>query len=158
MMLPLVIAATLGAAAPADQLPGLFISACLDGSVRMGPGSATPITFDALPSDLQARLGKPHEARVWKLNGSDKAYLYLLNYRDRRSASRVCGVASNNLVLRPASAAVESRLRGGTPSAGSLKTVEWINAAAGYRALATRQGGYTVLQINWNSEEAPRTE
>ena len=157
-MLPLVIAATLGAAAPADQLPGLFISACLDGSVSLEPGSATPIAFDALPSHLQARLGKPHEARVWKLNGSDKAYLYLLNYRDWRSASRICGVASNNLVLRPASAAVESRLRGGTPSAGSLKTVEWINPAAGYRALATRKSGYTILQVNWLKEEAARTE
>jgi len=161
MMLPLVMAATVNAASPTvvtnDQLPGLFIAACLDGTART-TGAATAIEFDALPSDLRMRLGKPYKAQVWKLNGLDKAYLYSLSYRDRAFSPRICGVASDGLVLRPASAAVESRLRGGAPSAGSYKPVEWINDAAGYRALATRKGGYTILQVNWLKEEAPRTE
>ena len=141
MMLPLVMAATVNAASPTvvtnDQLPGLFIAACLDGTART-TGAATAIEFDALPSDLRMRLGKPYKAQVF--------------------SPRICGVASDGLVLRPASAAVESRLRGGAPSAGSYKPVEWINDAAGYRALATRKGGYTILQVNWLKEEAPRTE
>lgn len=161
MMLPLMVA-TLNAASPAvvthDQLPGLFIAACLDGSARTTDGSATPIEFDALPSNLRTKLGKPYKAQVWKLNGLDKAYLYSLSYKDRGFSPRICGVASDGLVLRPASAAVESRLRGGAPSAGTYRPVEWINEAAGYRALATRQGGYTILQVNWLKEEAPRTE
>ena len=160
MILPLVMAATIEAASPAmvtsDQLPNLFIAACLDGSATSD--AATPIEFDALPSNLRMSLGKPHKAQVWKINGLDKAYLYSLSYRDRAFSPRICGVASDGLVLRPASAAVESRLRGGAPSAGTYKPVEWINEAAGYRALATRKGGYTILQVNWLKEEAARTE
>ena len=161
MILPLVMAATIEAASPAmvtsDQLPNLFIAACLDGSAQTS-GAATPMEFDALPSNLRMSLGKAHKAEVWKINGLDKAYLYSLSYRDRGFSPRICGVASDGLVLRPASAAVESRLRGGAPSAGTYKPVEWINEAAGYRALATRKGGYTILQVNWLKEEAARTE
>ena len=160
MILPLVMAATIEAASPAmvtsDQLPNLFIAACLDGSATSD--AATPIEFDALPSNLRMSLGKPHKAQVWKIHGLDKAYLYSLSYRDRAFSPRICGVASDGLVLRPASAAVESRLRGGAPSAGTYKPVEWINEAAGYRALATRKGGYTILQVNWLKEEAASTE
>ena len=161
MMLPLVMAATMNAAAPSvitnDQLAALFISACLDGSAN-ATGAATPIAFDALPSNLRMSLGKPHKAQVWKLNGADQAYLYAPSYTDRSFSPRICGVASDGLVLRPASAAVESRLRGGVASAGSSRPVEWINEDAGYRALATRKGGYTILQVNWLNEEAARTE
>jgi hypothetical protein len=92
------------------------------------------------------------------LNGLDSAYLYSLSYRDREFSPRICGVASDGLVLRPASAALESHLRGGAAVAGTYKPIEWINEAAGYRALATRKGRYTILQVNWLNEEAPRTE
>ena len=160
-MLPLVMAATMNAAAPSvvthDQLAAFFISACLDGSANAS-AAATPIAFDALPNNLRSNLGKPHKAQVWKLNGVDQAYLYALSYKDRSFSPRICGVASDGLVLRPASAAVESRLRGGAASAGSSRPVEWINEEAGYRALATRKGGYTILQVNWLNEEAARTE
>jgi hypothetical protein len=156
-----MMAATVQAATPPmvsnDQLPNLFIAACFDGSVKAS-GAATPIGFDALPDNLRMSLGKPHRAQVWKINGLDKAYLYSLSYRDRAFSPRICGVASDGLILRPASAAVESHLRGGAPSAGTYKPVEWINEAAGYRALATRKGGYTILQVNWLKEEAARTE
>ena len=154
-MLPLVVAATLNAAAPSvvtnDQLPGVLIAACLDGRAQMG--AATPIDFEALPLELRGRLGKPSAAQVWKFNGLDQAYLYSLRYTDRAFSPRICGVASDELVLRPASAAVESRLRGAA-SAGSYRPVEWISEEAGYRALATRKGGFTILQVNWLKEEA----
>ena len=165
MMISLAAALLNTAAAPAlvtpDQLPNLFISACLDGSARMGDGSVTRMEFSALPNELRSRLGKPSAAQVWKINGSDEAYLYSLSYTERGYSPRICGVASQNLVLRPASAAVETRLRGGAPSAGSYKSVEWLNEPAGYRALATRAGGYTILQVNWlrdNQAEVPRTQ
>ena len=166
MMLALATAALVNAAATApsivttDQLPSLFISACLDGRAQMG--SATPIEFDALPSGLRSRLGKPSGAQVWKLQGVDDAYLYSLSYTDRSFSPRICGVAAKNMVLRPASAAVESRLRGGAPAAGSFRPVEWLNHEAGYRALATRAGGFTVLQVDWlngeNKTEAAPTQ
>lgn len=164
MMLSFAMTALLNAAAvqapiTTDQLPNLFIAACLDG--RATTGSATPIGFDALPSELRSRLGKPSEAQVWKLTGVEDSYLYSLTYTDRGFSPKICGVASEYLVLRPASAAVESHLRGGAPSAGSFRPVEWLNETAGYRALATRAGGFTVLQVNWLNEtqaEVPRTQ
>jgi hypothetical protein len=165
MMISLAAAALLNSAAAQalvtpDQLPNLFISACLDGSARAADGSVTRLDFSALPNELRSRLGKPSSAQVWKINGSDDAYLYSLNYTERGYSPKICGVASQNLVLRPASAAVETRLRG-APSAGSYKSVEWLNEQAGYRALATRAGGYTILQVNWlrdNPAEVPPTQ
>ena len=159
MMISLAAVALLNTAAAQalvtpDQLPNLFISACLDGSARAADGSVTRIDYSALPNELRSRLGKPSTAQVWKVNGSDDAYLYSLSFTERGYSPRICGVASQNLVLRPASAAVETRLRGGAPSAGSYKSVEWLNEPAGYRALATRAGGYTILQVNWNKDTA----
>jgi hypothetical protein len=160
MIISLAAATLLNAAltqAPisADQLPNLFIAACLDGKAQTTPGSASQVGFDGLPTAIRSRLGKPSAAQVWKLNGANDSYLYSLNYTDRSFSPRICGVASQELVLRPASAAVESHLRGGAPAAGSYKPVEWLNEKAGYRALATRTGGYTILQVNWLKEEAP---
>ena len=154
MMISLAAAALLNTAAAQalvtpDQLPNLFISACLDGSARAADGAVTRMEFSALPNELRSRLGKPSAAQVWKINGPDDAYLYSLSYTERGYSPKICGVAAQTLVLRPASAAVETRLRGGAPSSGSYKTVEWLNEPAGYRALATRTGGYTILQVNW---------
>jgi hypothetical protein len=166
MIVSLATAALFNAAAAQmtvtpDQLPNLFIAACLEGKAQTTDGSATPIEFSALPTAIRSRLGKPSEGKVWKLNGADNAYLYSLSYTDRSFSPKICGVAGQNLVLRPASAAVESHLRGGTPAAGSFKPVEWLNEPQGYRALATRIGGYTVLQVNWlkqNQSEVPGTQ
>ncbi|GAA4755170.1 hypothetical protein GCM10023264_23060 [Sphingomonas daechungensis] len=155
MMMSLAAATLLNAAAVTtpvapDQLPNLFIAACFEG--KAAATSATQVGFDGLPTAIRSRLGKPSEAQVWKIAGSEDSYLYSLSYTDRSFSPRICGVASQNLVLRPASAAVESHLRGGQPSAGSFKPVEWLNDKEGYRALATRTGGYTVLQVNWNKD------
>jgi hypothetical protein len=164
MMLPLAAAALMNAAGTSvmvtpDQLPSLFIAACLDGSAATTDGSA-PIEFSALPSDLRSRLGRPVSGKVWQIPGATPAYLYSLSYTEKGWSPKICGLAAQDLVLRPASAAVESRLRG-TPSAGSYKPVEWLNEPAGYRALATRAGGFTILQVNWlteNRAEVPRTQ
>jgi hypothetical protein len=150
------------AAAPAPttsgQLPALFIAACLDGTASAA--AATPIEFDALPSGLRSRLGHPSTARVWQLSVSGGAYLYSLTYTDRGWGPKVCGVASEDMGLQSASAAVETRLRG-APSAGSYRPQEWVDPKGGYRALAMRAGGFTILQINTQNEiqteaQAPR--
>lgn len=164
-MISLAASALLNVAAQTPALDGhptrLFIAACLDGSAQRVDGNSTPIPFGDLPSALRGRLGKPDSAQVWKLGGVEDAYLYSLSYSDRGFSPKICGVAARDLALRSASAAVETRLRGGTPSAGSYRPVEWLNEEAGYRALATRTGGYTVLQVNWlnnNLAEVPRTQ
>ncbi len=150
------------AAAPAaiapDPLTGLFIAACLDGSAVTG--GATPMEFDALPIALRSRLGQPSAGKVWKLAVPGDAYLYSLKYTERGWGPNACGVASKNLALQSASAAVESRLRG-VSMPGSYASKEWVDEKAGYRALATRTGGFTILQINMQNQsqteaQAPR--
>ena len=137
-----------GAAAPermtSGELPSLFIAACLNGSASAG--SATPIAFDALPSALRSRLGHPRTAQVWQLRAPGGAYLYSLTYTERGWGPKVCGVASEDMALQPASAAVEAHLKG-VPSAGSYKPVEWVDPNGAYKAVAMRSGGYTILQI-----------
>ena len=146
MLLSLAAAAVLAPASiSSDDLPALFVAACLDGSARAT--DASPIEFNALPSALRTRLGKPSTSKVWKLRGSEDAYLYSLSYTERGWGPNTCGVASQSLSLPRASAAVETRLRG-VPSTGSYKDTEWLDNKLGYRALATRVGGYTILQIN----------
>jgi hypothetical protein len=155
MMLTLATAALVSAAAAplpvsTDQLPNLFITACLDGEVQPSAWSASPIEFSALPSSLRGQLGKPSEAQVWQVGGSVPGYLYSLKYTDRRTSPRICGVAAESLAVRPAAAAVEARLYGrSVPRNPVSNSTEWLNAEAGYRALATRKGKFTILQVNW---------
>lgn len=150
MLLSLVAAVVLNSAPTVpstseDDLPALFVAACLDGSVSTN--GATPIEFDALPDALRHRLGRPSTAKVWKLRASDNAYLYSLSYTERGWGPNSCGVASESLPIQRASAAMETRLRG-VPSAGSYAPTEWLDPKLGYRALTTRVGGFTILQIN----------
>ena len=157
MMLPLATAMLLGAAAgqvmvTPDRLPSLFVAACLNGSVRPSDWSATRIDFGGMPAAVRRDLGKPSEAQAWKVYSSYPAYLYVLSYADRDS--RVCGVASEGLQLRDATAAVEARLLGRTSAGGAqMNGTEWLDEKAGYRALAIRKGGYTVLQLNWLNKD-----
>jgi hypothetical protein len=164
MVLSLVTAALLNSAAgqvfTTDQLPNLFVSACFDGSVRMSGGDATPITFGDLPDGLRSRLGSPSASKVWRIRGGNPSYLYLLDYSGTANP-KICGVASENLALRSATAVVETRLYGRPASAGTSKSTEWLKLDQGYKALATRAGGYTILQVNWLAPklaEAPRTQ
>ena len=165
MLLSFATATLLGAAAApvpvtTDQLPNLFIAACLDGKADSSSWSASPVGFEALPSDVRGHLGRPDEARVWRVDGDSPAYLYSLTYSEKGFSPRICGIASESLAIRPAAAAVETRLYG-RPQAKdrAIRSTEWLNDSAGYRALATRKGKFTVLQVNWlkgntNSEAA----
>ena len=129
-----------------DQLPNLFVSACLDGSVRLGATEATPIQFSELPNGLRSRLGNPSSSKVWQLRGADKSYLYLLDYAGTANP-KICGVAGQNLALRSASATVGARLSAQPAAESTSKSTEWLDSR--YRALATRAGGFTILQLNW---------
>lgn len=154
MLLSLVAAVLAsGAGAPdrmtSSDLPALFIAACLDG--RASGASATPIEFSALPSELRTHLGNPRTAKVWQLRAPGGAYLYSLTYTERGWGPKTCGVASEDMAIQPASAAVETRLRG-VPSAGSYKPMEWVDPKGAYRALSVRAGGFTILQINTLNE------
>ena len=164
MMLSLATAALASAgAAPlpvsAGTLPSLFISACLDGSARMSAGEAERIEFDALPDALRSRLGKPSGGKIWKLRSGGQSFLYLLDYPDS-SSPKICGLASDDLSLRSGTAAIEARLTGRALPASAVRSTEWLKASDGYKALATRTGGYTIMQINWLQTavaEVPRT-
>jgi hypothetical protein len=153
-----VAAQSLGLATP-DDLSRLFVSACLDGSVRISPGDATAIQFRDLPAALRHRLGKPTDAKVWKFRSSDRSYLYLLDFNGR-SDTRVCGVAGEALALTSGTAAMHARLRGGQTVTSAKESTEWFYPNA-YKALATRTGGFTVLQVNWLNEQqakVPQTQ
>ena len=157
MLLSLAAAALLNSTATVplmseDDLPALFVAACLDGSATTN--GATPIDFNALPSALRTRLGHPSASKVWKLRASQNAYLYSLTYTERGWGPNSCGVASETLPIQRASAAMETRLRG-VPSNGSYTPTEWLDPKLGYRALTTRVGGFTILQINTvNADQA----
>jgi hypothetical protein len=130
----------------------LFEAACLDGEAKLAPGSATPVTFDELPAELRQGLGKPSSAKIWRLNGSGRAFLYLLDYQpDRYTNPKICGLASDGMDYASAADAVEMRVTGQV-SPKTMRTTEWLNAAGGYSALATTTGAFKVLQVNWLSE------
>jgi len=157
-MVGALVALFLGSANPtaadvaAAQLPELFEAACLDGQAKLAPGSATPVTFDALPAELRQGLGKPTSAKIWRLNGSGQAFLYLLDYQaDRHTNPRICGLASDGMDYATAADSVEMRVTGQI-SPKSTRTTEWLNATAGYSALATTTGAFKVLQVNWLSD------
>jgi len=136
----------------ASQLPQVFEAACLDGQAKLAPGSATPVTFDALPPELRQSLGKPTSAKIWRLSGSGQAFLYLLDYQaDRNTSPRICGLASDGMDYASAADAVEMRVTGEV-SPKTMKTTEWLNATDGYSALATTTGAFKVLQVNWLSD------
>jgi hypothetical protein len=163
--LAIAAAANLATAAPsalyADSLESIFISACLDGSVRLGEQGAQPIQFDALPKTLKSKLAKPSKAQVWRLQSPGHSYLYMMEYDDRKLSPKVCGVASDQLNIGPAADAVAYRLSASQGLGPGAVTTEWHFPEEGYFALASRIHGYTVLQVNHMSElqrkEALRT-
>jgi hypothetical protein len=157
MMISLAAAALLNAAAAqpgtfAGGLQNLFFSACFDGSVQLTANDAETVQFDSLPSNLRRKLGTPNEAQVWKLRTSGNSYLYMLKFDDRNMSPRVCGLASDNLPIRPAADAVAYRLNASRDIEPQAVTREWWLADQGYMALATRVRDYTVLQVNWLSD------
>jgi len=154
--LAVTAAATIGTAAPsatyADSLENIFISACLDGSVRLGEQGAEAIQFDALPKTLKAKLAKPSKAQVWRLQSPGRSYLYMMEYNDPDLSPKVCGVASDQLKIAPAADAVAYRLNASQGLGPGAVTTEWHFPEQGYFALASRIHEFTVLQVNHMSE------
>ena len=135
----------------ATDLPQFFEAACLDGEAKLSPGAASAIAFDALPGDIRESLGKPSSAKVWRLSGSGRAYLYLLDYQGPDESPRICGLASDQMNYTSAADAVEKRVTGEVHPR-TMRTTEWINPKGGYSALATTSGEFKVLQVNWLSD------
>jgi len=144
--------ATVAPSAYADSLENIFISACLDGSVKLSEQGAQPIQFEALPKTLRSKLAKPSKARVWQLQSAGHSYLYMMEYEDRHLSPKVCGVASDQLKIAPAAEAVAYRLNASQGLGEGAVATEWHFPEQGYFALALRIHGYTVLQVNQMSE------
>jgi hypothetical protein len=161
MVIPLVIAAAaqIEAAAPplpAEELPQVFMSACLDGMAKLSAGQAFPVRFDELPAALQSRLGKPAGGKIWKLNSAGSSFLYVLDYeRGPGVHPKLCGLASNEMRLNPAADALERRMTGSVTS-NKLRGSEWWRPEDGYVAAATTAGRFNVLQITWLNDVTRR--
>ncbi|HJR83310.1 MAG TPA: hypothetical protein VJ775_05235 [Sphingomicrobium sp.] len=139
------------AAAYSGSLENLFISACLDGAVSLSREDAQPIQFDALPKALKSKLGSPDRTQVWMLQRPGHSYLYTVEYDDRDLSPKVCGLASDQLKINPATEVVAARLNG-MPGEDGAVTTEWHFPEQGYFALASRVREYTVLQVNQMSD------
>lgn len=139
-----------------DGLPQIFAAACLDGEARINRNDVTKISFAELPSSLRRKLRKPMSGDVWRLNTSGQSYLYILNYKPGRATDpKICGMASERMSLKQAGDLLDARLAGGvyperTPAA------QWLRPEDGYVATATMAGKFTVVQVNWMSEEGRR--
>lgn len=137
----------------ANDLPGLFAAACLDGEARLSPGSAASVGVDALPRELLAKLGKPASGQVWRLNGAGDTFLYILNYAPGRDANpRICGLASDEMDSRAAAQVVEKRVTGHEYDGTPYTSLAWTSPQGGYSAVATKAGKFNVVQVNWFSD------
>ena len=153
--LAITAAANLAAAAPpaanSGSIENIFISACLDGSVALSRQDAQPVQFDSLPNALRSKLGKPDRTQVWMLQRPGHSYLYMIEYDDRDLSPKVCGLASDQLKISPATDAIATRLNASAGEDGAV-TTEWHFPEQGYYALASRVHEYTVLQVNQMSD------
>jgi hypothetical protein len=134
------------------NLSGLFEATCLDGQAKLSAGEIVPVTFDQLPSALRDSLGRPASGKIWQLNTSGRAYLYVLDYAGGPGVSpKVCGLAADTMDLGPAANALEMRVTGAVDR-NKARSTQWVNARDGYVATATRAASYSVLQIGWMSD------
>ena len=139
------------AAAYSGSLENVFISACLDGAVSLSDQDAQPVQFDSLPKALKGKLGTPEKTQVWMLQRPGHSYLYMAEYADRDLSPKVCGLASDQLKIKPAREVLAARLNGATGDNNAV-TTEWHFPEDGYFALASRVREYTVLQVNQMSD------
>ena len=139
-------------AVPDPGLPQLFVAACLDGNAAISADEAHKIPFDALPAELRARLDKPLSATAWQLQPQERAYLYVLEYLPGTSHdTKVCGLASDQMLLSSAVSAVDERITGASGFESAIGT-QWLMPKAGYAVTAAKVDAFTVLQINWLSD------
>ena len=161
-MLPFLAAILAGAAATAgtadaqaSNLPGLFQATCLDGQAKLRADEVSAISFDQLPAGLRDSLGRPASGKIWQLNAGGHSYLYMLDYADGAGGtSKVCGLASDSIDLRTAGDLLEERVTGAVAARNRTRSTQWVNAAEGYVATATKAATLNVLQISWMSEAA----
>lgn len=152
MIVTLTVAAASAAVAQISPATGtlenIFISACLDGTVRLSPQDAQAIDFSALPSTLRSKLAKPAKSQVWKLRSAGNSYLYVLEYNDRNRSPHICGLASDQMAITSASDAVATRIGASRDRDQRAVAFEWWMPENGYMAVATRVADYTTLQMN----------
>ena len=140
-------------AVAASNLPAVFISACLNGTVKLTPSEATPMAFSELPRDLQHRLGKPASSRVWRLDSPGHAFLYVIENRaTRRTSPRVCGVAADDMDYAAAKGLVEKRVVGDVYSETGM-SMQWIDSKRGYIVTVTTAGEFKILQTDLLSDQ-----
>lgn len=131
-----------------NDLPAIFVSACLDGTVKLTPADATPVAFNELPGDLRDRLGKPASSQVWRVDGPGRAFLYVLENRPNlRTSPRVCGVASDDMDYTTAKDLVEKRVVGDVYSETGM-SMQWIDPKHGYIVTVTTAGEFKILQTD----------
>lgn len=152
----MIVALTVVAASAAFVQPNasaaspesVFISACLDGSVRLSPEEAQAVDFGALPDALRSKLAKPAKSQVWKLRSAGNSYLYVLEYNERERSPYICGLASDQMQMASASDAVATRIGASRDRDPRSVALEWWMPDNGYMAVATRVREYTTLQMN----------
>lgn len=149
-----ILAGSAQASVPTEvyDLSGLFQATCLDGQARLRANEVTAISFEQLPSGLRESLGQPTSGKVWRLNGSGRSYLYLLDYPAAPgNSSKICGLASDAMDLKTAGDALEMRVTGSV-SRDRMRSTQWLNPADGYVATATTAAAFGVLQISWMND------
>ena len=153
MILALALAsAAPPATVPADRLSTAFMDVCLDGAGKFSKSDLSLIAFRALPKALKQRLGSPKSGQVWRINSPGHSYLYVLDYQaSGANNSKICGLASTDMPLLPATKALEQRVDG-YPLDDKLRSMEWWRPEDSYAAIATTASEYNVLQIVWLSD------
>lgn len=147
-----LVATAAYAGTPASPQAGIFIAACLDGKVALGPGELTRIDFSQLPSVLRKRLGKPSSAQIWQVNSPGRNYLYVLNYPTRPKVDpKVCGFASDTMALDEAADALQMRVAGNVYRARG-QSIQLLMPKDGYVAISTTAGMFSILQVNWMND------
>ena len=139
-----------------EQLQGIFLSACFNGSMRLSADEETPVTLEELPPGLRRRFGTPVSGNVWRLNSTTPTYLFTMNFNPSPTTiPKVCGLVTQSIKIKDAIEFLGAYVNG--PSLGSFHEsfngAEWLSAEGGYVALASKIDQFTVLELKILSKE-----
>lgn len=139
-----------------EQLEGVFLSACFNGSMRLSADEESPVTLGELPPSLRRRFGTPVSGNVWRLNSTTPTYLFTMNFDPSpRTTPKVCGLVTQSIKIGPAIEFLGAYVHG--PSLTSFQEAftgaEWLSAEGGYVAVATKIDRFTVLELKILSKE-----
>lgn len=139
-----------------EQLEGIFLSACFNGSMRLSADEETPVTLDELPPSLRRRFPTPVSGNVWRLNSTTPTYLFTMNFNPGSTTiPKVCGLVTQSIRIGDAIKFLGSYVNG--PTLDSLHETfagaEWLSAEGGYDALASKIDRFTVLELKILSKE-----